>query len=453
MKHWKNIFSNDILILLIIVSFAFGLRINKYWEFPVGGETQDESAWAFLGASLLQAGQPTSWSHFSPYQPNYIYQKQENFTLVRPVLDHPPLFSFLPGLAHTLKNDWQVFPSIKLTRLPMIFLGAINVLLLTLVVRRFFSNKLTWIMAGMIYAVGPSFVFSSRLVVAENLLVTWSLLALLILSISKLKHKSWFLVLIGVAAVLTKISGLVIPSSIFLYGLANKDKKIALAGGLGATLGTVLFAAYGAYFNWSLFVEILSSQAGRDLGLATLHNRLFLHPAIVEKFFFDGWLFLGLFGSILFFIKKNDRLSAITIFLLVNLFFIALTSGEQTFHGWYDYVLQPFFVIAIAALGEEIFLKKSWLLFAFSWLLILPIFRLVALGGEFYHLLPSWAIRLVTLIGFVPYGLTMFGLIAEKKVSQFAHLLLLFVMIASIFATLTFGQTIYWEGHQFFSQW
>lgn len=453
MKNWKNIFSNDILILAVIFCLAFGLRVNKYWDFPVGGETQDESAWAFLGASLLQVGQPTSWSHFSPYQSNYIYQKQENFTLVRPVLDHPPLFSFLPGLAHSLKNDWQVFPSIKLTRLPMVFLGALNVLLLTLVAKRFFNNRLAWAMGGIIYAVGPSFVFSSRLVVAENLLITWSLMAILTLSLDKLKHRTELLVFIGAAAVLTKIAGLVIPASILLYGLASKDKKITLTGALGAALGLAFFALYGAFFNWSLFVEILGSQAGRDLGLATLHNRLFLHPTIVEKFFFDGWLFLGIFSSMLLIIKKNTRLSAVSIFLLVNLFFIALTSGEQTFHGWYDYVLQPLFIISMLVLGEEIFLKKSWLLFAFSWLLILPVFRLAALGGDFYHSLPSLVLRLVTLLGFVPYAISVFGLMNEKKVSKFAYSLLLFAVVASIFASLTFGQVAYWEGHQFFSQW
>ena len=49
-------------------------------------------------------------------------------------------------------------------------------------------------LATLIYAIVPTFVLSSRLVVAENLLVTWMLLAIYLIK-SSLKRKSLFLIL------------------------------------------------------------------------------------------------------------------------------------------------------------------------------------------------------------------------------------------------------------------
>ncbi len=444
----------EVLLALVVVILAFFLRIDRYWEFPIGGETQDESAWAFLGSSLIETGRPVSWSFFSAYNPDYIFLKRNGDSpLVSPVLDHPPLFSLLPGLAHSIRGNWQDYPSIKVTRLPVIFLGTLNVALLMLVARNFFSQK-RWVhIAGLIYAVAPSFVLTSRLVVAENIMITWTLLALLVLPYKKWKWQFLSLILISWAAIMSKVSGLVIPATIFLYGLSLRDSKIWKAGLLGGVLGVLSFVLFGAFYNFELFLEILSSQAGRDLGWSTLQNRFFLHASLVEKFFFDGWIFLGLFSLPLVLLKKETKYLSLNLFLIINLFFILLTSGEQTFHGWYDYTLYPLLVLSISVLFAEVFTTKNWLLFSFVWLMMLPIFRTAAIHGGWYRELPSFVIRGVSVLGFLPFFFNQLKFLPFKKWDWLSYILLGMILLASVYAILVFNQTSYWEEHQFFKTW
>ncbi len=68
------------------------------------------------------------------------------------------------------------------------------------------------------------------------------------------------------------------------------------------------YCLYGALLNWQLFLKVILSQADRDLGLSTLLNRLFLHPFVIEKFFFDGWLILGLFAMVAWFLIKPKNI-------------------------------------------------------------------------------------------------------------------------------------------------
>ena len=149
-----------ILIIVGILLVAFVLRAHQYYEFPIAGETADEYAWTYLGSSLIQDGQPSSWSYFGPYQPDYVYQHRENEApIVRPALDHPPLFSFLPGLAHSLRSNWIEPASIKVVRAPLIILGTLNVLLLYFVSRKLFSKPYYRLLATAIYATAPTILY------------------------------------------------------------------------------------------------------------------------------------------------------------------------------------------------------------------------------------------------------------------------------------------------------
>lgn len=458
-KDWLKAFTKKLSfeqlgLGLAIVGLAFGLRVHRYWEVPIGGETQDESAWAFLGASLIQTGQPTSWSFFAPYEPDYIFARRDhNAPLVRPALDHPPLFSLLPGLAHGLKSDWQNFPSLKVIRLPMVLLGTLNVALLMLAARQFFGQRKWIYVAGLIYSVAPSFVLSSRLVVAENLIVTWTLLALWALSLKNWRWQSLMLVAIGAAAVLTKVSGLVVPVAIFLVGLAGRDRKIWQAGLMGSLVGLIGFAIFGALHNWSLWLAVLGGQAGRELGWATLQNRFFVHPSLVEKFFFDGWVWLGLMSVPWVLLKKEAKFLSLNLFIILNLFFIGLSSGEQSFHGWYDYALYPLLVLAMVEVLAQIFANQNWLLFSLTWLLALPVLRVAAVHGDWYHQVPNLVIRLVATLGFVPFLASQLKFLPVKQWSWLSWLLVAALLAASAYAVLVFNQVSYWEDHQFFSQW
>jgi len=107
------VFKKNWLIVTILLLGLF-LRAYQYAEFPIAGETADEIAWTMQGASLIQEGQPTSWSYFGSYK-DFIYRDngEGKAPWVRPVLDHPPLFGLIPGFFHTLKSSWDEIPSIN----------------------------------------------------------------------------------------------------------------------------------------------------------------------------------------------------------------------------------------------------------------------------------------------------------------------------------------------------
>ena len=444
-----NIFFKKNWIILTIILLGLFLRAYRYPEFPIMGETADETAWAILGASLIQERQPTSWSYFGAYQ-DFIYQDNgDNIApLVRPALDHPPLFSLIPGFFHTLKNSWDQTPSIKLIRFPMILIGAFNVWLLYLVAKKIFKEKTIAHLATLIYAVVPTFVFGSRLVVAENLLVTWMLLAIYLIK-SQSKHKNLFLIFVGVVAILTKVSGLIIPFGILLYGWQKSEKQIAKIGLLGLILGEFSYCLYGALLNWQLFLKINLSQADRDLGLSTLLNRLFLHPSVVEKFFFDGWLILGLFAMIAWLLIKPKKYLIIKIYAVLWLAFIAATAGEQTFHGWYDYPLYPLLALSIAWFIYYITTKKIYWLIWLGWLFVLPTIRLALVFSNQYAEISNFSLRLIMGLGALPLG---FSFMKKDKFAQKSILFLgMLLLIAGITTVIAINSRDYWEMDQFFS--
>ena len=125
-----------------IIFLGLFLRAYRYPEFPIAGETADETAWTMLGSSIIQVGEPISWSYFGSYK-NYIYKDNgdSKAPLVKPVLDHPIIFSLIPGFFHSLKNSWDQIPSMKLIRLPMILIGTANIWLLYLVAQKIFKER------------------------------------------------------------------------------------------------------------------------------------------------------------------------------------------------------------------------------------------------------------------------------------------------------------------------
>jgi len=112
----------------------------------------------------------------------------------------------------------------------MVFLGTLNVILLYFVAKKVLKEWWSVVVTA-VYGTAPLFVFASRLVVAENLIVTWSLLVVLVLAQVLESKKSstarrWevALIVLSVAAAMSKISGFVVPLSLIIFAVAVKDK-------------------------------------------------------------------------------------------------------------------------------------------------------------------------------------------------------------------------------------
>lgn len=379
-------------MLLSLAIFLTGilLRGYQYAQFPVAGETQDEVAWTLLGSSLLQTGQPTSWSHFAPYtQTETVHWAQSEFRLVTPVVDHPPLFSLLPGGVVTLADQpWKQLPSMRLIRFPMVLLGTLNLALFFWWLHRLPISPLWRATSGLIFATAPSWVFISRLVVSENLIHTWILTLLLLASwqprSSRLRSLHWVLtVLIHAALPLTKISGLAIAvaSTVLWWRASSEPSSIRWRAAwtaplIGTICGVAALTAYMAWFNWELFVTIQTQQSQRGVGLLTLYTSQLLNWAIVNKPFADAWNFLGLvtlFGWIL----NTPRSKALLFWhrytsgiALAVLAFIALSVGEFTLHAWYRVPLIPLMALSLGWVADTLWRERNWLGISMTWLLL-----------------------------------------------------------------------------------
>ena len=440
----------EIFLLSLILLLAFGVRLIHYDQFPVYGESQDEVAWTWLGSSLLKEGIPSAWSKFSAYE-GFEYKRVSGFdSLVRPFLDHPPLFSFIPGFVHLATSEWSQIPSVRVIRFPMIFLGTFNVFLLFLVAKKMFpSEKFLALASSLLYATAPIFVFSSRLVLAENLLTSFLLLAILAIHMTSSKRRNIFILIISVLAVLTKVSGVLIPLLFIGVGLFKKEKiwKPATAGLL---LGVVLFAIYGFAYNGKLLMQIQVSQAGRAIGLATLYNRIILHPAIVDKFYFDGWMIIGLFSFFYISATTNSKkILPLTLYILLNFLFISLTAGEQTLHGWYDFTIFPLLSMITMMTFFSIIRHKRYILFGVLWLFLLPQIRMMFIHADRLEMLSVPVLRGIVILGCVPLLFSLFTKNTNLP-KKFVILLLGTLFLSNIATVAVFQKEIYWISDAYF---
>lgn len=438
-KNWTQI------TLFFILILGLFLRLNKFANFPIYGESKDEIAWTMLGSSLIQKKYPISWSEFPAYKNDYVLADHSidiNHPVVSPVFDHPPLFSFLPGIAQTIKGDWQGPYSAKVIRFPIILLGVVNIYLLFLLSKKIFKDTRFALLATAIYSTAPLFVFSHRLVVSENLLTTWLLLTLIFLYDRNSKKTFIKLVLLSCLAMLTKMAGVIIALLIITTGIIQK-KSFWKAGLIGAFLGILLFCIYGAFYNWPLFTQVMLTQASRGLGFATFYNRIFIHPALVHKIYTDGWMITGLLSMALLIYSAKDRFIPIVFAFLANTIFILFFVSELTYYGWYEYPAFPLYCISLTYVVREIFKRKNYILIGVFWILLLPLHRFALINSNLYYDLSPFLMRGLMILGFLPWSLHVIK--APKRIIDISIILIFFlILLSNIVTVLTFTQETYW---------
>lgn len=428
------------------------LRSWNYWLFPVAGETQDEYAWSILGASLLQTGVPASWSYFSGYDVYQVIKSAgADFPVVRPALDHPPLFGLLPGLFQTVAgHSWLEIVSIKLIRFPLVLLGIVNLALFAIWLRRLPEAILQpagKLVALAVFATAPSFVYLSRMVVSENLLVTWMLLLLLLLG----APGKWMGLVRNVVLVLlplTKVSGAAIVLADLFRAIV--DKKNWKTIGLLTLTGLGLFLLYAAVFDFGLFWRVQTQQAQRDAGLLTLFTTQLWSPALVQKPFADIWIPLGYIATFawLFVHRKKDGIERYLAALFVaQLAFMLLSVGETTVHGWYRIVLLPFFAFSIGWVAERVWERKDWLGLALGWMVVMPVARLGWLAVNIRGLFSIQSV--LAKVFLVVAGLNVAALSIEarkaEKLWRFSCVLLALVVLSGNILTVLFlREQAYW---------
>lgn len=363
-----------IIFSLLICFLGLFLRSKNYAAVPIPGESRDEISFSWLGLSLIETGRPIATSGLNPYSHNWKYINNSDifhnfanpnpFPIDSPWFDHPPLFSLIPGAyAHFKGIDKFADTSISIVRRPMLFIGAFNILLIIILGTIIFNHKIGLI-AGLIYATDPLIVVSSRMVQAENFLITIFLLAIISYYVYRRSKKYfyfWLAVSLSGLATLVKLSGISVGISLLVLNLIleSKDKiKKSLVIILGTGLITLLFPLYGALYNWPLFKDVFFSNSSRYFrdGLAGFYS--LITQTNITRTFIDGWVLLA--WICIFFISSRLSKAKKLWFLIVPTFsylFVYLIFGSEGY-GWYKFPFYPFIFLAIAWVFNY-FLKKN----------------------------------------------------------------------------------------------
>lgn len=367
MKKNKNKLFFILCVSIIIVGFL--LRFHNYNVWPRLGATFDEYAWTWQGMNLIQQGVPISWSPHPQYvnSQSIIYQ-QTHFRIVRPFLEHPPLFGIVAGGFAILNGATDMY-SLHLSQIrPLaLILGMLSLALIIALSTELYGKKIG-IFVGILYATIPTIVIGSRIVQNENFFIPVWLFALFLTARYIRTKRKWLrnlVILLCALLVLAKIpwvaAGLSIIA-IFLYYKNYKDAVFVLSGILTAF---IFFALYGLFFDWNLFVNLWKLQAARyDITFTSIYA-LFQKPFLIDRYYTDGWIYFGWFAAILLF-SKDVKKYIFVVAPIVSYFLIFLAGiPDEAGHGWYRYPFYPFLIISIALFIKDYYAKNFLLTFIF----------------------------------------------------------------------------------------
>lgn len=362
-----------LLVGIAIAALGYFLQLQKFNSFPPPGDTFDELKGAFNGVSLIKTGIPRSWSWFEAYgRFPVIHVRNTDLRIVEPYFDDPPLFALLSGY-YAISKGMDSLEKIDagVMRWPMLKVGALNIFLLFMLVyllKGFTEASL----AALVYATVPTMVLGARLPIADNGVVTFVLLSLLLFVIYI--KKNWYPALIvasvtAAAAFLIKSTGIFIPIVLIFLSLLQKRYKAILIISIFAVVSIGIWLWYGYYYNWALFTKLVSIYNGRELFSPSQIINLFTVYRIGEKAMsVDGWILWGWISLIGYSFVKNkneDLLSRMVLPVAVGsyLVFFSIMSGHSK--GWYRFPFYPFLAWASATLFLETINNPKFLLTLF----------------------------------------------------------------------------------------
>lgn len=371
MNRLKKNFKKRLALILLTGILLLGilLRTNNLFTWPRLGATFDEYAWTWQGMNLIQKGVPESWSPHPQYKngKDIIYRKT-HFRIVKPFLEHPPVFGLVAGSFAILNGASDMYHLTIINIRPLaVILGTLSILLVFFLTREIYDVK-TGLVAALLYATIPTIVVGSRIVQNENFFIpVWLLSLLLVVKYIKKKnpHLLYLAAFLCFLLVLAKIPWVAASGSIFLIFLYLKKYKEALVFLVAPILALITFFAYGFFYDSHTFLSLWGLQLNRyDITFTSIFA-LFQKPYLVDRFYTDGWIYFGWIAYFLLLVRDFKKNYIIILALLS--YFVVFLAGipDESAHGWYRYPFYPFLIISIALFIREYFAKNLVLTFAF----------------------------------------------------------------------------------------
>jgi 4-amino-4-deoxy-L-arabinose transferase-like glycosyltransferase len=361
-----------------IFAVFLGIRMYHLDLVPHRGACADEFAWTWSGVTLLQTGEPYAWSWLLAYPTplsEITYWRGDNYRIVHPWLDHPPLYSmyvgaWMLGLGHRDMFDVDL-QSMRLTQIP---LSTLSFVLLTLLLGELLSSSEV-LLALLFYSVLPPIVLHQRLVVSENLFVPFMLFASWLILRQRRDYARWRVVTVGLISFLlplTKVAALSV--SVFLVMLAltttsaapqravhagtgawqralsfldQLNRRWFMAGVvvLGTSVGIASYLVYGRIVGGELFAKVLKAHRERFSGFDGLEVLLFA-PVWVRAGVKDIMSTLGIVLALGSFMR--DRISVWGLAILSYAACMTFFVDQKATYGWYFSPLYPWICAALA---------------------------------------------------------------------------------------------------------
>jgi len=361
--------------LAIVLIIGLALRLYHLDRTPRPLQTADEYAWTWAGMSLLRDGVPQSWSYLDAYPTSQDLRfHDQHFKLVKPWLDHPPVFAVLMGAwAHLTGHRDPVTLPLGTLRVVPVALWIISFVLLTFVLAPLFEPP-GLVVAMVVFATSPPMVLQSKLVVAENLLVPILLVAYLCLLRYDARRSRAAAIGVGACALailLIKIAALALSAFLLVVAVRRRQLTIAIVVATATVAGIGLFFAYGAHFGMAQFTDVQRAHTGRwvgfNSGLILLISTHIVNEGIIYPLFTVAALAMVLDAV------DDGRASELYLLPLVYVVCMTFFADQRSVYGWYWLPLYPALAAGSAAFvlrlwrGERVLFHALWVIVMLPW--------------------------------------------------------------------------------------
>lgn len=398
MRNWRSWLAPVVggLVLGYILLQVWPVQIMSYDKIPKVGETFDEYAFAWAGASMWNHGVPVAWTtnlgvYKSVASENSSMKGSEldglqlthagtrinlknpdsgslpiisvqtvdyglgdrYVALVEPYFDHPPLTGLIYGATISQDNESLIGIEAEEYRYANRFIYlACGILVAVLAYQ--ISGAWAGVFAGGVYLTMPSVMLSQRLTLAENILALWLVAILLAMFGAKnSKHWGWLLSagIVSGLAILTKMSGVaVLIGAVWLLYRWSFPWRQWLWVVVPAVFLGGMFVIYGTWLSSDLFWEVMVSQAGRgNWGIINVYQsmgRLFF-----LGFPMDGWWVGGLVVLMYGGWRSKSMRRIVEVGLIYLSLMLMLGGGN---YAWYFFPLGAMWAIGYGYLMKEI---------------------------------------------------------------------------------------------------
>jgi len=333
-------------IAVAVVLVAAYLRSRGYADHPP--LNADEYDWAWTGLTLLQQHVPTGWTGlWDAYGQWQVFEWEGNqYAMVTPYVDHPPLFSLLVGgVAWIAGERVQTDVSLNVIRLVPV---ALSLLVLILAYRLAQATVGTWTarIAISLLVFSPAAITLSHLTESEALLTVWFITALLAVNhLQKYptdRYAVAFLLISCASAPLTKVPGVAVGFAAAVVLLSSKQPWLAAMAATAAFTGLSLFVVYGALLDLHIFIQVMAAHSDRHSGFSAGYE--LLRGGLDDWFWGLGIVGLGILAA------RGRGAQLVAWPVLAYAVVITLTASTD-FAGRYDWYRIPIYPLVYVGAG------------------------------------------------------------------------------------------------------